>query len=72
MFEITNIFGRISIGILDKQRNEVAIWPNTSISTGYVHFRLIFHSPHIDYFTPNISFFSLLDSVWLKTVPINH
>ena len=31
MFEITNIFGRTSTNILDKQRNKWRIWPNTFI-----------------------------------------
>ena len=42
LFEITNIFGRISTAILDRQRNEVANLAKTSICRGGVHSRLIF------------------------------
>ena len=52
MFEITNIFGKIST---------IAYWINREmkwcefgqIRKGCVHFRLIFQSQNIDYFTPN-------------------
>ena len=53
MFQITNIFGRISTSILNKQQNKVANWPITSICRGCVHFKLMFQSQNINYFTAN-------------------
>ena len=65
MFEITNIFERISTSILDKQRNEMANLTKyvhamrlhamhaMRMQYVHVHFRLIFQSQNIDYFTPN-------------------
>ena len=62
MFEITNIFGRISTSILDKPRNEVANLTKyvkwLQGLQGCVHFRLIFQSQNIDYFTPNEQYYA--------------
>ena len=44
MFEITKIFGRISTGIMDKQRNEVANLAKYVHMQGCVHLKLIFQS----------------------------
>ena len=57
MFEITNIFG----GILTSKM-KWRIWPNTPICRGCVHFRLIFQSQNIDYFTPIQQQYTWIDS----------
>ena len=53
MFETTKIFGRISTGIMDKQRNEVANLAKYVHMQGCVRLKLIFQSQNINYFTPN-------------------
>ena len=68
MFKITNIFGKISTSILDNSEMKWRIWSNTSICSGCVHFRLIFQSQNIDYFTPNQKLYAYvpIKKIWEK------